>query len=69
MLPEASAVTVAAGAARRRCERAVAAGRERTNPPSKWMTALDSLTAAKAAGAEAVLGGLSPKNLLLIFAA
>src|SRR4029079_17326610 len=37
-------------------------------PPSKWMTALDGLTPVKAAAAAVPLGGLSPKNLLLIFA-
>ena len=38
-------------------------------PPPKWMTALDTFTPAKAAGAGALLSGVSPKNGLLAVSA
>lgn len=36
--------------------------------PPKWMSALDRFTPLKAAGTAVLLGGLNPKNLLLILA-
>lgn len=42
----------------------------REEPPApKWMGAIESFTAVKAAGAGALLSGLNPKNLLLAVAA
>jgi protein-S-isoprenylcysteine O-methyltransferase Ste14 len=38
-------------------------------PAPKWMGAIESFTAVKAAGAGALLSGLNPKNLLLAVAA
>jgi Sap, sulfolipid-1-addressing protein len=37
-------------------------------PAAKWMSAFDRFTPLKAAGAAVLLGGLNPKNLLLILA-
>ena len=43
---------------------------EGVEPPTpKWMAAIDSFTPIKSAGIAAFLGGVNPKNLLLILAA